>query len=106
MDYEKVLASLKNGVSGETYGQYCDRLEDAIISIVTSNDSSKGALEILAFAHMEAPADFEASSDGRPRLQTKKFFSRQSGETKELFRSLCWLLPRCCEDRINVLLGE
>ncbi|TAN35831.1 hypothetical protein EPN27_02935 [Patescibacteria group bacterium] len=92
--------------SGETYGQHCDRLEDAIMSIVRRADDSEKAVSALAFALMEAPADFDAGSRERPFQKARGFLSSQNREVKELFRAECKKLHRGRDDRINYLLGE
>lgn len=91
---------------GETYGQYCDRLEDSIMEIVLRSDTSKEAVKVLAFTLMEAPADFDAGSRKFPFQKSREFLSSQLPEVKELFREECKKLPRGRDDRINVLLDE
>lgn len=103
---ERVLDGLKNKQNNETYGQYCDRLENAIIAIIDRGDTSSTAIEILAFAHMEASADFEYASRHNPRAKTIVFFSQLSPEVKDLFRKHAMALPRGRVDRVNLLLGE
>lgn len=94
-------------VAGESYGSYCDRLEDAVVKITGLEVPTESAIQALAFIAMEAPSDFNAGSYREimpfPRIQ--KFLSKLPEQQRTLFRVECEKLPRAREDRISGLLG-
>jgi len=89
---------------GETYGDFCDRLESAVVEMVESGDTSEENLKSLAFALMEAPSDFDIGGV-QPFQRAKVFLTGQSDEVKALFRKECEVLPRGYKPRIDFLLG-
>lgn len=101
------LRSLQMQKKGETYAAYCDRLEEAIKKIVESKDTTtKKKIKILAFALMEAPADFDYGSSDSSFQKVKNFLSTQDSGIRNCFEKECSVLPRKNIRRINYLLGK
>ena len=92
-------------VPGETYGQVCDKLEELVKQVVESGNTSKSALSVLAYALMEAPADFDYGRVDPPLKKAREFLSKQDETVRSAFRSECEKLPRYHPARVNALLS-
>lgn len=89
---------------GESYGAYCDRLEETVKSIILSGDTSEHNLNTLARVLMEAPSDFDYMSEFEPFKQSQAFLGKQSEEVRERFREECLKSAQRYERRIMCLL--
>lgn len=94
-----------SSLAGETYGSYCDRMEQKIRDILKrKKDVSKDDVALLGYIAMEVPADFE-STCGEPLMEKlKTFLAKQNQKMKEHFRKACNAHPtRARLDRIDAL---
>ena len=93
-------------VGRETYGSYCHRLEEALITITAFKKPPELAIKALAFIAMEAPSDFDHCSirEVLPSRRIRDFLGGLPAESREMFRVEALKLPQAREDRINMLL--
>lgn len=92
---------------GETYGAYCERLEEAVVTITVLKNPDELAIKALAFIAMEAPSDFDCAGQYAitPFNRIKNFLKVQSSECRTIFRFEAKQLPLVREDRVNYLLS-
>ncbi len=90
----------------ERYGDYLDRVEEALLLIIATKEVSSAAIEELAFIVTDIPADFDSSSfSNAPTVKLRHFLLAQTSEVQQLFFAEAMrLLPRK-EDRIRTFVS-
>lgn len=77
----------------ETYGGYCNRLEEAVANITALEEVPEAAIQALAFIAVEVPGDIDSCSIRPPLRRMKDFFGNQSEDTRMAFLTTALALP-------------